>query len=429
MRTRSRRWTWMLPAVVGLSLATAGHARAQDEGSGDDDSQDLPPGHPTTGSGDNPHAGMGSLPGVFNPPEDTEQPDPTVPPGTIVIELRDADDKPVPNQPLTLGMIINSIAKGDSRKHEQGTTDAAGRAVFRDLDMASAVAYRVSVEYQGGTFAATPFQLQQTKTMHVVLHLYAVTHDLQQAVVVNQAVLAAEVRDDRIQIEQVIDVFNVGKVAWVPDDVDMKLPPGATAFSSQANMSGQAVDDIDGVARLRGTFAPGRHSIDFRWQLPWSDEKDVDFRVALPPHVAIARVMVPASTEIKLDVKGFPAAEVRHDNQGQSFLVTERRVRPDQPRMDVLDVGIHDLPVAGPGKWVATGLAAAGVALGLLFAAQRPRRLKDAERKPDRSGRARVLDDLAALERAHAAGEIGPKTYERAHRELIDALARTLAKT
>ena len=31
------------------------------------------------------------------------------------------------------------------------------------------------------------------------------------------------------------------------------------------------------------------------------------------------------------------------------------------------------------------------------------------------------------LGRAHAAGDIGPKTYERARRELIDAIARSLA--
>ena len=41
--------------------------------------------------------------------------------------------------------------------------------------------------------------------------------------------------------------------------------------------------------------------------------------------------------------------------------------------------------------------------------------------------RARLLADLEELERARAAGDIGPKTYERARRELVDAIARTLA--
>ena len=61
----------------------------------------------------------GGIPGVFKPPEDTERPCPTLPPGTIAVDLRDADDKPVAGEVITLGMMINSIAKGDSRKHLQ----------------------------------------------------------------------------------------------------------------------------------------------------------------------------------------------------------------------------------------------------------------------------------------------------------------------
>ena len=61
------------------------------------------------------------MPGTFEPPEDVEQPDATLPPGTIVVDLHDADDKPVPSEQVTLGVLINSIAKGDSRKHFQAT--------------------------------------------------------------------------------------------------------------------------------------------------------------------------------------------------------------------------------------------------------------------------------------------------------------------
>ena len=99
------------------------------------------------------------MPGVFEPPEDTERDDPSLPPGTIAVELRDADDKPVAGETVTLGILINSVAKGDSRKHVQQTTDAPGDAAFSGLDTASNIAYRVSVGYQGGAFAATPFQL------------------------------------------------------------------------------------------------------------------------------------------------------------------------------------------------------------------------------------------------------------------------------
>jgi hypothetical protein len=365
------------------------------------------------------------MPGVFQPPEDSETEDATLPPGSIAVDLRDADDKPVAGETITLGILINSIAKGDSRKHLQSGTDDLGRAVFPGLETASNVAYRVSSGYRGGSFAATPFQLHEAKAMHVVLHVYPVARSLQDALIVCEATVAVEVRDDRLQIEQALTVYNLGRTAWQPDGVRLALPDGYTAFNAQASMSDQGVDDGGSAAKLRGTFPPGRHAVDFRWQLPWTGDKDVDFDVGLPPHVAIARVMMPAMASLKLVATGFPPAEVRHDAQGQSFLVTERRLKPDDARLDSISIGIHDLPTPGPGRFLASLLAASGVCIGLGFAASK--RARTAHVEAPEGARDALLQELAALERALAAGDVGPRTYERARRELIDALARVLA--
>jgi len=415
-------------AAAFVVLATAGGARAQRDEPGEPDPQDLPPGHPDTGSL-NPHAHpgkAGSLPGVFEPPDDVEKEDPTLPPGTIVVDLRDADDKPVANETLTLGIIINSIAKGDTHKHMQGVTDAAGRAIFGGLDTASNVAYRLSSGYQGGSFAASPFQLGIAKAMHVVLHVYPVARDLSGALVVTEAAVAAELRDDRIHVEEALTVYNLGRTAWQPSDVHLALPEGYTAFNAQASMSDQAVDEVDHAGKLRGTFAPGRHTLQFRWQLPWSGEKDVDFEVGLMPHVAIARVMMPASGSVKLDVAGFPPPEVRHDDQGQTFQVTERRVRPDDPHLTSLAISIRDIPTRGPGALIASLLAASGVVLGLFFTLTSSGRRRAPGDRDVSAARETILEDLAALERAKADGSVGPKTYERARREMIESLARLL---
>jgi hypothetical protein len=393
-----------------------------------DDDESLPAGHPPA-EGGNPHAGAsgGGMPGMFQPPEDVEQPDPSLPPGTIVVALRDADDKPVAGEQVTLGILVNSVAKGDSRKHLQGTTDARGETTFSSLDLASNVAYRVSAGYQGGAFAAMPFQLQQAKAMRVVLHVYPVTHDVQQALVVAEATVAAEIREDRIQVEEALTIYNLGKTAWIPDGVTLSFPAGYTAFNAEMSMSDQGVDDQGGTLRLRGTYPPGRHGVEFRWQLPWSGDKDVDFGVGLPPHVAIARVMLPAASDIKLVADGFPPAEVRRDQQGQSFLVTERRIRPDEPKLTTLTIGIHDLPTPGPGRLFAALIAACGVAVGVVLAFGQ--RSRNAAARDVKTGQKAILEELLALERGHASGEVGPKTYERARRELIDALARTLVKS
>ncbi len=403
--------------MVVVALAGSG-ARAFAQGP-------LPEGHSSVDEGSGPHGG--EAPGTFQPPEDVEQEDATLPPGTITVDLRDGDGKAVRGESITLGMLINSIAKGDSRRHLQQTTDDEGRAVFRDLQTASNIAYRVSAGYQGGAFAALPFQLQQAKAMHVVLHVYPVTRELRRALIVCEATVAADLKDDRIQIEEALTIYNLGRTAWQPDDVRLALPDGFTAFSTQASMSDQGVDQAEGGARLRGTFPPGRHDVEFRWQLPWSEEKDVDFQVGLPPHVAIARVMMSATSEMKLAAVGFPATELRRDTQGQSFQVTERHLGPDDTRLSALSVQLRDLPTPGPGRNIATFLAACGVALGLFVAVTRRGKRPAADDATAR--RQTLLDDLVGLEQARAAGDVGPRTYERARRDILDAVARTLLPT
>jgi hypothetical protein len=418
-------------ALVSVLSFTGHEALAQEEQESSEGA--LPAGHPPVDEG-NPHAragngganGGGGAPGMFQPPEDVEQPDPSLPAGSIAVELHDADEKPVFHEQVTLGILVNSIAKGDSRRHLQATTDERGRVVFSDLETASNVAYRVSAGYQGGAFAANPFQLQQAKSMHVVLHVYPVTHDVQQALVVAEATVACEVREDRIQVEEALTIYNLGRTAWQPDDVRMALPGGFTAFNAQASMSDQGVDVAGDGARLHGTFPPGRQSVEFRWQLPWSGDKDVDFDVGMPPHVAIARVMMPATSEIKLVAEGFPATRVQHDQQGQSFLVTERRLRPDEPKLTSLALGIHDLPTPGPGRVLATVIALCSVVAGIVLAATGRQRPRQPSRTKD--VRKALLEDLRELELAREGGEVGPKTYERARREIIVALARVIAE-
>lgn len=436
----AKRFVWV--GVVALALAgTTARAQRGDRGADgshpekppmgpageqdgeQDEETELPAGHPPVNSTAGDGTG-GGLPGVFRPPEDVEREDPALPPGSIAVDLRDPDDKPMEREQVTLGILINSVAKGDSRKHLQLTTNAEGRVVFGGLEAASNIAYRVSAGYQGGAFAATPFQLAQGKAMHVVLHVYPVTHE--GARVFSQVAIAAELRDDRIQLEEAITVFNIGRTAWQPEGVQIALPAGFTAFGAQASMSDQGVDEVPGAAKLRGTFPPGQHVVDFRWQLPWSGDKDVDFDVGVPPHTITARVVMPASGNVKLAAAGFGPAEVRRDARGQSFLVAERAMRPDEPRLASVTVGIHDLPTPGPGSRIATGLAAIGVLVGLSLVHRKRRpQAVSGERAALRQ---RYLEELAALEGAHLAGEVGPRTYERTRRELIDLLALTLAK-
>lgn len=360
--------------------------------------------------------------GLFQPPEDGSVEDASLPSGTIEIRIADPAGNPLPNVPVTLGIMINSVAKGESRKRISATTNDDGVARFDHLDVGSTVAYRPMVIVEGATFEVMPFRLPEKAGMRATLHVYPVVNDIESALVVAQSVLYTEVKDDRIQVQQAFRIYNLGRNAWVPKELVVPLPERFTAFSSQQGMTDVGVEAVPnrGV-RIHGTFAPGQHALEFRWQLPYSGEPEVRFDVGMPPHMAASRVIAPAAREMSLEVEGFPPASSTSDGQGQRSLVTEKQIRREDPSLKSVTILIKGIPTEGPAKIVATLLSACGLVLGLVLGARKP---PQRDRKGERD---RLLRELEDLERARQSGDVGPKTYERARRELIDDLARTIS--
>lgn len=377
----------------------------------------------------NPHGGgqtrQGGIPGVFQPPADEASEDPTLPKGTIVIAIHDADDKPVVGTSVLLGIVHNSVAQGESHEHVAKNTDAKGEVRFDGLEAASSIAYRASSTRGEGNFSAPPFRLPVDRGERVTLHVYDVTNDIQQALIVSQAVMYVEMKDDRVQLQEAITIFNFGKTAWVPKDVIFALPEGFTALNGQQSMSAQGIDPVEKQgAKLHGTFAPGRAEVEFRWQLPYAGESDIHFDVGMPPHLAAIRVMAVAADPMKLAIEGFPDAHPDQDGEGNRVLVIDRQMRPNDAPVKSISVSLRDIPTAGPARFIATGLAAIGVVFGLVLTSRR--RPKREDKTGAKRERQRLLGDLEDLERARLAGDVGPKTYARARREIIDAIARTL---
>lgn len=427
-------------------------AEAQDPSALDE----LPQGHPGMGAPEdgNPHGPAGGDPhahganGAVDPnavPPDVSEADPKLPNGSIAISLVDAAGKPLPGLAVTLGIIENTIAKGESRKHVMANAGPDGVAHFTGLTAGSSFAYRVSVQQEGATFALMPFRLPDQGGQRGVLHVLPVTNSLETALVVVQTGLYFELKDDRIQFEQAFAFYNFGKTAWVPKDLDVVLPEGFTAFSTQQAMSDVGVDPTPKGYRLRGTFTPGRHDVQFRFQLPYDADPSLRFSVGLPPHVALARVVSGTGGSTRLEVEGFPAATEQTDPQGQRARITEKEARREDPPLSVLKVSVLDIPEPGfPRRVVQTLVWGLGAflllaALYLLVRALLAAgdgaasdtglgALSPKERKARATrDRAALLEELEGLERAKQSGELGPKTYAKAREELILALARTFA--
>lgn len=396
----------------------------------------LPPGHPSVGDdadeGDDPHggaaprgAGGGVPPKVFRPPPDGSQEDPTLPVGSVVVTIRDAQDQPIPRAPITLGIFYNSVAKGESRDTKTAVGDDAGMARFDGLPTGSGVTFRVSTSRGPATYSVMPFPLGDKNGKRVVLHSYDISNDIERLPIGVEGFLYLSLKEDAIQIEQMYTVLNLGAVTWVAD-LPIDLPAGFRAFNKQDSGSEARIDEVkDKGAALRGTFNPGRHELSFRYQVPLDNEAKQTMTMELPPRVFQTQILAESSKTMGLEVADFPAAQRTQNRQGKRVLATEKQFARRDGKQS-LSITLTGLPTTGPGRWVAALLAAIALIAGGGYALQkRDDEGMDIEARRDLAdAREALLGEIVALEKAHKAGEIGPKSYAHLRASLFDALAR-----
>ncbi|MEZ4300907.1 MAG: hypothetical protein R3B70_38590 [Polyangiaceae bacterium] len=404
---------------------------------GGGDAGGMPPGHPPAGgdageqpSGRNPHGGGGARRELFEAPEDTAEDDPSLPVGTIVVTVKDGSEQPIPSTELTLGILHNTVATGESRERKSGTTGPDGSMRWEGLAHGSGTSYRASVTSGKAQFGTMPFALGDRAGKRVVLHVYQVTSNIEEALVGTQGLVYLALREDSVVLEHLYGIFNLGATAWVPQSQTIELPEGYKAFNRPDSMDGVGMDEVNGRAELRGTIGPGRHDINFRYQVPLDNEARQTIKIELPPHVAQMRVMVESSKTMGVDVPGFPAARKTRNRDGKRVLVTEKMVTREEGGIRTLEVTLTGLPTPGPGRWIALLLGVGAVVTGLAYAQQRrDRKGPDAELRRDLvDAREAILRDIVELERRRRAGDIGPKTYQRLRGALLDALERLVSQ-
>ncbi|WP_433930978.1 carboxypeptidase-like regulatory domain-containing protein [Sorangium cellulosum] len=432
-------------AAGAASPAAAPPAGAADAGA-PDAAGALPPGHPEVGqelpSGHPPVGGSAAggaasrraseqLTGLFDAPEDAVQDDTGLPPGVVVLTVQDADGKPVPRIPIDIDILQSSVTKGDSRERVTRETDDAGVVRLENLTIGAGTSYGISVTREGATFSLPHFGLGAEAGKRAVLHVYEATPDVNNLLVGTQGIIYLQLRQDSISVEQLFQVYNLGRVAWLPNET-FALPPDYKAFSKTDTMDDMRLEEAKGTGvALRGTVSPGRHEGQFRWQVPFNREERQTIRIELPPRMAQLRVMAEASKSMTLNVAGFPAAQRTQNRDGKKILITEKQSSRVEGGLRTVEITLAGLPTPGWGRWIALILAGAtvigGAAVNLVRRRDDDRGADDEERRELLEARDALLDEFVELERARKRGDVGPKTYERVRGALLDALARIVA--
>jgi len=412
------------PAAAGSAAPTTPEPAAddsKDDGSGS--TQNLPPGHPGIAPGTQATKGSG-----FQAPPDIAQPDMQIPIDTIKVQILDKHGHPVPNTKVKLGILQQSIAEGETHASKSGTTDRGGRIQFDGLEAASGISYRVSVPEGRATYATDPFVLKKTMGQRVVLHVYPSTDDIRAAMVGMRGFGYIQPKDDAYQFEFMFQIYNFGPITWVPKDMHLDLPRGWKAFVADKSMSDtRVIADGDSGIKLEGTFSPGQHQVGFRFQVPNTHDATTSFSMDMPPHMASMQMMVESAPGMSMNIAGFGPAEPATNNNGQRVLVASHQLQQGEPQMTQLSVTLAGVPTPPAGRWYAVviafafGLVGMGIALGR-SQNERKRAAGVAQRDLEQS-RELLLDELVALERAKRRKQIGPRTYQRTRRTLLDALA------
>jgi hypothetical protein len=394
----------------------------------------LPPGHPALdddGEDDEPPPPSSGTnrptdPRIFDAPPDTSVEDPLLPPGVIVATIKDAQERPIPRAAITLGILHNTVAKGESRERQAKDADPEGTARFEGLAVGSGTTYHVSTSRGPAVFAVPSFPIGDKAGKRVVLHAYEVATSIDTLFLGMQGRVHLTLREDSIQVEELLSVFNLGAVAWVPDLV-VDLPAGYRAFNKPEAMEDARIDEVSGKgAALRGTFTPGRHDLSFRYQVPLDGDARQTIRIDLPPRVAQMAVTAEASKTMTVDVSGFPPSQRVTGNDGKRLLVTQKQSPRADGGLQSLEITMSGLPTPGMGRWIAVALAVAALGIGFTLLLQRggSEEMDEDARQDLREAREALLGEIVALERARKAGEVGPKTYDRLRSSLVDALAR-----
>ncbi len=370
----------------------------------------------------NPHAAQRAV--------DQNGPAADLPVGTIEATIVDASGAPQSGIDVRLGIMVQSVAQGDTRSQRVTKANEQGLARFDGLSVASGTAYRVTVKYGGAEYASSPFNLRNDAGQRVLLHVYPVTQKLDPSVRIGmRGFVFIEPRDDVFQFEVLFRVFNMGSVTWIPQNVTMDLPRDFKAFRANESMNDTKFEQVAGKgAALTGTFTPGQHDVSFRFQVPKGASDTAAFEVGLPPRVAEIRVIAEASTSMGLEVDGFEPVQADVAPQtGDRVLVTRKVLQDPTATLGSFSIVLTGLPTPGLGRWIAVLISVVVAAAGALYAAgyldKGPTSQAENEEERRRA-RELILAELVELERLHERGQVGPRAYARDRGQLLDALAR-----
>ncbi len=403
-----KRYSFLM-AWLGCAALLSLNATAQAPDAQDADAQ-MPAGHPPVDAPE----------GATQKPVTTVVPSDQLKPDTIQVYVVNEAGERVPNADILLGIMKSDSSRDKVAKR----ADDKGSFLFTDLATGAGQAYRISVPYQGATFAAKPFRLEGDKGVYVTIVRSAVTHD-PRYIVIALGQLLFEFRDTRVHVTQQARLVNLGQSTYVLPSKGLRLtlPKGFTAFQAEAVMSDQRINSDEHGMLIEGSIGPGETTLTWGYDIPVTGNT---MRIEAPLGFQLyrMRVLAEAPEGLSMKVDGFPDGKLFETEQHRVLLSEFQRSPGDAP-LESLSVTLSGLPGPGPARWVAVSLALL-VAGSVLFFSLRKKQNQAVNDANIELAKQALLDQIVELDKKHAAGEIGPSYHAKQVEELTIAIALLL---
>jgi hypothetical protein len=406
------------PSRANLAVPSGDHDHDQDQ---DQDAENA--GHAPVGN--DPHANTEGAPPLARRPMAKADPSSDVPVGSIRVHVLDANEQPVADADVQLGVMT---AADSGRKTVPARTGPTGMFVFDQLTTGDRQAYRVNVLRDGAKTSSTPFRLPMDRGYDVVIRQLDTTRDARE-VVLYVGATSLELKDERLRIVQQARLVNIGSKTYVfPDAGELiRLPKGLMAFQAEEVMTDQHMREEPGEGvRVTGSIPPGEVTLTWGFDMPQT-ESTAEFSFDMPWITFAYRVLADAAPGLKLEVDGMPAAEL-HADAGRRFYVTEIVKRVGEPPLRRIHIRLTGIPGPGPMRFVAVGLALLVIGLGVLSTRQRRPVVaaSDDAQRVLANEKEQLLARARELEAEKARGEIGPEFHREAQQQLEEQLAAVL---
>lgn len=359
----------------------------------------------------------------FQPPQDLSAPSPSLPEGTILVEVLDEQRRPVKDAQVILQTQFQSIAQGNSDQKKVVQLDSSGKAAFDGLETALRFSYVIEVSRNGAVYQVPSFRLG--KTGHrVVIHTFNTTHDEFEALVAASGMTQISLREDFFRVDVMYRVINLSDKAWLPRNVKVDLPASATAIDTEMRTADTGFFGEGNTLNVQGTFPPGHRDIQFSFQIPKENKDSIDFDITVPFHLLEYVVLAEEAPGMTLRVPGFDTPQERMGEDGKKTLFVHRNLRRERAKLDRVTIELGGLPTIGPGRWIAALLALAIAAWSIVYTFVA--KTGSTARSSEETDKARevLLKEMTLLKHALDQGEIGPHTYDKTHKEILTALAR-----